>query len=210
MRKQIIVATIATILLSEIPFGEVLTYPIQVLSTIIHEMSHGLAALLTGGKVHSIVINPDFSGHCVTSGGFFMLIASAGYLGTLFFGNLIIRLLDFFKAKNVLFMLTSGILASLLVSHSLFGFVWMVSLSALFIFFALFLDELINKFIVVFLGIQLILNSFYHIADLLVNQEQITDAVLMQRETGIPAVIWVLIWLGLAGYFTYTQIKRLK
>src|SRR5436309_454796 len=43
------------------PVGFVL-YPFRILTTVVHELSHAIAALATGGSVSKIVINPDGSG----------------------------------------------------------------------------------------------------------------------------------------------------
>jgi hypothetical protein len=55
--------------------------------TFLHEASHGLAALLTGGKVLSFTLAPDTSGLCTSAGGFRPLISMAGYMGSCLFGG---------------------------------------------------------------------------------------------------------------------------
>ncbi|MDB5097002.1 MAG: hypothetical protein JWM80_1423 [Cyanobacteria bacterium RYN_339] len=55
--------------------------------TFLHEASHGMAALLTGGRVLSITLQPDTSGVCMSAGGFRPLISMAGYMGSCLFGG---------------------------------------------------------------------------------------------------------------------------
>jgi hypothetical protein len=55
--------------------------------TFLHEASHGLAAILTGGQVERFTIEPDTSGLCYNRGGFQPFIAMAGYMGSCFFGG---------------------------------------------------------------------------------------------------------------------------
>ena len=59
-----------------------LIYPLRLLVTFIHETSHALAAIVTGGELNEFVVNPDGSGFVSVSGGNPILIAPAGYLGT--------------------------------------------------------------------------------------------------------------------------------
>lgn len=63
-----------------------LIYPLRLLVTFIHETSHALAAIVTGGELNEFVVNPDGSGFVSVSGGNPILIAPAGYLGTAIFG----------------------------------------------------------------------------------------------------------------------------
>ena len=67
----------------------VVTYPIRLFVTYVHEAGHSLAALLTGGQVHGFEVSPDGSGVARTSGGNISLILPAGYLGAALFGSLL-------------------------------------------------------------------------------------------------------------------------
>ena len=64
--------------------------PLKLIVVFFHEVSHGMGALLTGGKVNSIFISWDESGYTVTEGGNFMTIASAGYIGCMLWGSLML------------------------------------------------------------------------------------------------------------------------
>lgn len=69
-----------------------LIQPLKLMVVLFHEISHGLVALATGGKVLSIWIAPNEGGGCETEGGMPLLIVSAGYLGSMFFGGMILYL----------------------------------------------------------------------------------------------------------------------
>ena len=58
----LLIATVITIALWFIPYIGIVTYPIRLFVTFIHEGSHVLAALLTGGAVQSLTISADGSG----------------------------------------------------------------------------------------------------------------------------------------------------
>lgn len=55
-------------------------------------LSHGLAALLTGGAFLRFVIFPDGSGLAYTAGGIRWLIIPAGYVGTALVGAALVAL----------------------------------------------------------------------------------------------------------------------
>jgi len=61
-------------------------YPLRILIVFFHELSHGLAALVTGGSIVSLTLTPDEGGLAVTNGGNRFVILSAGYLGSLLVG----------------------------------------------------------------------------------------------------------------------------
>src|SRR5688572_2165632 len=92
----LIIATIVTIALWFIPFADYIVYPIRLFVTFIHESSHAIVAVLTGGSVQSLTISADTSGVVYsapssTIGA--LLVSSAGYLGTTAFGVLMLYLI---------------------------------------------------------------------------------------------------------------------
>ncbi len=69
-----------------------IVYPIKIFVVFLHELGHALAAVLTGGQVISIQIFPDEGGLTTTRGGWPFVILSAGYLGSLLFGGVLLYL----------------------------------------------------------------------------------------------------------------------
>ncbi|WP_428539346.1 M50 family metallopeptidase [Profundibacter sp.] len=80
-----LVITVAILLLWFTP----VIIPLKILIVFFHELSHALAAWLTGGSVDSISISPQMGGTTVTRGGNVFLQMSAGYLGSLLIGVLL-------------------------------------------------------------------------------------------------------------------------
>ena len=54
-----------------------LVYPIKVFVVLLHEISHGLAAMLTGGSISRIEISPQLGGLCYFSGGWELVVRPA-------------------------------------------------------------------------------------------------------------------------------------
>jgi hypothetical protein len=75
-------------------------YPLSLFSTLVHEISHSIAAVGTGGEVTKFVVNTDQSGYARVRGGYMPLIASAGYLGTALFGSIVFYANNRFRHAN--------------------------------------------------------------------------------------------------------------
>lgn len=67
-------------------WNSALVLPIKYLTVFFHELSHGLAAVLTGGSIIRIEVNSNLGGVCWTSGGIRFIVITAGYLGSLIWG----------------------------------------------------------------------------------------------------------------------------
>lgn len=61
-------------------------YPLRMLIVFMHEIAHGIAAVITGGSILAISLSVYEGGHAITQGGNLFLIFSAGYLGSLLLG----------------------------------------------------------------------------------------------------------------------------
>lgn len=92
-RRALVLVALACVLAAPaVPVLDVLAYPLRLLTTSLHEIGHALAALLTGGQVLRIEISPDGSGVTWSSGGWRLLVISAGYMGSTLFGCLLLVL----------------------------------------------------------------------------------------------------------------------
>lgn len=69
--------------------ASIITYPVRLFVTFVHEVGHVLAALLSGGTVEGFTVSPNGSGVAHVRGGNIALIAPAGYLGTALFGAML-------------------------------------------------------------------------------------------------------------------------
>ncbi|MES0489618.1 MAG: M50 family metallopeptidase [Leptospirales bacterium] len=65
--------------------------PFKILVVYLHEISHALGAVFSGGEVSIININLNESGFTQTFGGNFLAIAGSGYLGSILFGSLMLH-----------------------------------------------------------------------------------------------------------------------
>ena len=74
-----------TLALYLIPFGQLLAYPLMLLSTLFHELGHGIAAVAVGGSFESLAIFADGSGVAQHAGGTssvgHAIVAAGGLVG---------------------------------------------------------------------------------------------------------------------------------
>jgi hypothetical protein len=212
----LLLATALSLLLWFLPYAEILAWPFRIFVTFIHEGGHALAAFVTGNSVHSLSVSPDGSGMVYsTDAGLLssMFVSSAGYLGAMTFGALLLWLVRHrVKARAVL--AGSGVLVLLLATF--FGFLaplWNWSLPGLFTLVAgvalpvglfaaaKYLSPRAATFLVSFLAVQCVLNAVFDLRNVLFASaftDAHTDAANMAAATGVPSVFWVLFWIVVA------------
>lgn len=207
--RILLASAFLTVLLYFVPFAGYLTYPLRLLGTFIHEGSHALAAILTGGWVQSISIQPDGSGLTKTIGGIGLIISPAGYLGAMLYGALLVSLIKRGVSGKPL-LLTTGVLVGLvtlgiflgmLFTGNLFGLFWGILLTVALGIAGWKLTPQAASWTAAFIGIQCIMNALYDLGvlfSLTTMGHGANDAANMQHMTWIPAPVWATLWIATA------------
>lgn len=192
-RGLFIIELVLALLLTRIPY---LSVPFKWLESYFHELSHGIATVLSGGLVSHIQLFPNGAGFCFSQGGSPLLIGFAGYFGAACWGYLIYLLATWPRGIRVSF----AFLGALVV---LSGLLWgrdvltLAILAVLAIIFLLPLKLNKNKILMQFLrvvGLMIMLNALASPTVLLGLDGQ-GDAVLLAERSWIPAWVWVSLWL---------------
>jgi Peptidase M50B-like len=216
----LLTAAVLSIVLWFIPFAEILTYPFRIFVTFIHEGGHAIAALLTGNSVQSLSIATNASGETYTSeGGAIsqMFVASAGYLGSMIYGALLLVLIRKTIAARVVLIGSAALVFALTLIYGLIkplisGVPWsgipftLLSGSLLtlgLILIARYAKARVATFFVSFLAVQCVLNALLDLKTVFFLSSPFapsvpTDAVNMANATGIPPLIWAVIWIAIA------------
>ncbi|NWF69453.1 MAG: M50 family metallopeptidase [Chloroflexi bacterium] len=114
-RALLPLAALIVFILWNTPQLSFVLYPFRLFVTYVHEAGHGLAAILTGGRLLEFHVFPDGSGVATTAGGLRAVILPAGYLGAALFGALL-----FFVANRFPFSRTlSAVIGVLLIGFTL-------------------------------------------------------------------------------------------
>ena len=200
--KLLVFASLLTLALWFIPFAGVVTYPIRLFVTYLHEIGHALAALATFGGVNRVALDWSGSGVTFTQGGLGLLISSAGYLTTTVYGS---ALLLFLRRERNAKVAAIGTGALLLLITGLFGgniVAWLAGLvfGAGCLFLGMKGRPKLVHFCMSFLAVQCLLNAFYDLRTVLYlsafDPAFPTDARNMSQATGgfLPPVVWAAGW----------------
>jgi len=212
----LLAATALSVLLWFIPYAELLTYPFRIFVTFVHEGGHALASLLTGGSVLSLSVSTDGSGRVYSMAGgplALMFVSSAGYLGAMSFGALLLVLIRRALAARAVLAASGAFILLLTVVFGFLAPLWNLSMPGLFTLVAgvalplgLFaaarlLGARAATFLVAFLAIQCVLNAVFDLKTLLFLSAltgEHSDAANMAAATGLPQLFWALFWMGVA------------
>jgi hypothetical protein len=197
-----------------------LIYPFRLFVTFVHELSHGLAALLTGGQFIQFTVSTDTSGLAYSAGGWRWLIIPAGYLGAALFGGVLLYLTNR-SSPSGRRALAIGLGLALLAVTLLFARNWTAFIFGGLAGLALLAlgwrgPELGIALGLNFLAIQCSLNGLDSLVGLVRvssgERRVLSDAQSMADLTSIPAVFWALLWSGLAlailGASVYLTLRR--
>lgn len=187
---------------------EYIFYIFTLFVTFLHELGHVMAAIVTGGSAHALQINPDGSGVATTSGGIRGVIEAGGYIGSIIFGNLILRL---GIGKQMTARILVAIIGAFMITSSIIwfstmqSFMFTMAVGIGFIALAKFLAFVSNAILVV-LGSY---SVWYAL-----NDYNVGPSSDLQSFSGvIPPTIWMYVWLGIGIVITlinvYTAIKTI-
>lgn len=185
-------------------FGTLLLYPVTMLVTFLHEFGHAMGAILTGGSVEGLQVNPDGSGYTTTRGGSPGVVLMGGYLGSAILGNILFRIgaRHHHLAQGTLLAMAIFMVFASVVWFESFestGILWIFALSLTFIA----LKTRLDQDVLMFLGLAAVL---YIIQDFSVGPS--SDLAMYEKVVGLfPARVWMYIWLALAALLFYFNLS---
>jgi len=185
--------------------------------TLVHEVSHALAALVLSQEVKHIHLEQDLSGTAFVGGGNKLgnsLIALVGYFGASALGFGLSLLLVFGKYAYFPYVfIPLGVVALVFWIRNLFGAVWTVSQMAVLGGLLYYQQPVL---LILFVGIatwSLVAEAFYSsfivLKLSLSAPKQAGDATLLQKFTSIPAGFWGVVFFVQASYFFLSSIGLL-
>ena len=195
------------LLIKQLPF---ISIPFNWLESYFHEISHGIAAILTGGSISRIQLFTNGSGLCTTQGGMSFFISFAGYAGATIWGWGIYKLASGHQRMALLF---SSLLLLLIIWSIVFWgrdpLTWFIlgSLGLIFLLTIQLKKSHYIQRILQFLGMLILLNSLSSPSYLL-DGKHIGDGATLASMTFIPEFIWVLIWFLIALFALYSLYKQ--
>ena len=172
--------------------------PLKILVVFLHELSHAMTAVFTGGDIISISVSPAQGGEAWTRGGSRFLTLSAGYLGSLLIG---LALLWVALRTNLDRYVMAGLGIILLVITALYmRDLFAISFGAIggiaLLVAARFLPIDVNDLILRVIGLTSMIYVPYDIfSDTIARSSLQSDARMLAEEFGGPTIMWGGMWL---------------
>ncbi len=190
-----------------------LVVPFKILVVLFHELSHALAAILTGGSVLSIELVAQEGGLARTAGGNRFLVLSAGYLGSLLWGGVILLA----AAKSRLDRALTTVLATIVLGAALlwvrpfwgFGFLFTAAAGLALLAVGWKLGHGTNDFLLRLVGLVSLFYALFDIQSDVLSRPEVcnSDAAQLARLTGLPTLFWGILWMlaGLAAAWFFLR-----
>jgi hypothetical protein len=186
--------------------------PLRVFVVLLHEISHGLAAVATGGSVQRIVVHANEGGATYIRGGNAFIILSAGYLGSLLWG---LGMIEAAGARTKVRRNALGglgvfvLLVAAVYVRNLFGFIFAASFGAALVLAAARLRPRGIATVLLVLGLTSALYAVLDIrSDILARPHLESDAHMLATLTGVPTLAWGLLWAGIALVACWFALRR--
>jgi hypothetical protein len=221
--RLLLAALLATLVLWNVPYGWVVLYPFKLFATWLHEMSHGLAMLLTGAGFRKMEIFRDTSGLAFPGGGVSRVaqavVSSAGYMGTAFFGAVFLVLGRTTRGARVILMVLGAVmvLSAALWVRNAFGIAATAAGGAVLVIAGWKAGEDISGFLVNFLAAQSCINAVLDIRVLFGQTMYVngqphgqSDAHTVARMIGGPYWLWAALWLVWSFALFYLALRRVR
>jgi len=173
-------------------------YPLKMFVVLLHEASHALAALASGGLIERIVLDPREGGAAYARGGNSFLMLSAGYLGSLIWGLVLLWAARTkpARARQVVNALAIFVLAvAFAFIRGPFGFLFAAACGAALFVAARKLPQGGLVVLLTMLGLTSALYAILDIRDDILRRPHLpSDAFMLSELTGVPTLVWGFAW----------------
>ncbi len=200
IRLVLAVSVAVTLGLYLLPFGRTLAWPFVLFSTLVHELGHGIAAILVGGRFEALLMWSDASGVATWTAlvGRFghAVIAAGGLIGPAIGGAVCLVAGRRPRTARLSLLVFGGslVLIDVFFVRTLFGVVFVLIVSAAFILIAVYARPWLAQLVTVFIGVQLALSVFSR-GDYLFTAVARTSAGEMPSDVAqIAEALWLPYW----------------
>ena len=193
-------------------WGTPIVYPLKIFVVLLHEISHAMASVATGGGIEKITLNPAEGGACYCFGGNAFITLSAGYLGSLLWGAAMFSAARSDKVKTNWVNGFIGVMVMVLTIFFVrtgFGIVFGLAFGLTMVVISKQMGGAVNRGLLLTLGLTSALYAILDIkSDVLDRPEAVSDARMLADLTGIPTPVWGIIWTSIAIIFSLWLLHR--
>lgn len=187
-------------------------FPLRIFVVLLHEASHALAAMATGGTVERITLNANEGGATYVRGGSAFVMLSAGYLGSLLWGLGFIEIAGAsarVRRRAVAALAIFTLVLATLYVRNLFGFAFTLLFAAGLGVAWRRLGSRGHAAFLLTLGLTSASYALLDIrSDVLRRPHLPSDAAMLGDLTGLPTLFWGLLWIVLAGLACAAALRR--
>ncbi len=187
-------------------------YPLKIFVVLLHEVSHGIAAIATGGSIQRITLDPMQGGACYCPGGNAFLTLSAGYLGSLLWGGLLISVARTNRIRPEWVNALIGVLVvglTLLYVRNGFGFAFGIAFGLAMLMVSRKTGVAVNRTLLLTLGLTSALYAILDIKSDIIDRPNVhSDAQMLSEITGVPTLAWGVLWIVAALAFSGWLLHR--
>ena len=188
LKLAFIAAVVLSLVVPRLPFGRQILYPFALLSTWVHELGHGIAAIIAGGQFNRLEVYSNLGGTAFSSGvqsGMRRAFVSAGGLvGPAVVGGIIIIAGSREETAQYVLAAVAGsvLLSAVLVLRNQFGFVAMTAIGLLLGLVAWKAPVLAKLFVAQLIGIQFCL-ACWGTLDYMFTKDFVRDGYVINSDT---------------------------
>lgn len=213
---KVLVFLVLAIILTKLPIAG--KY-FAVANTLIHEVGHQLASILTLGKAHEIHLFSNTEGVAYSSHQFWIgkfITGLAGYVFSSFMACTFFFLIFKGRYSVVIYILLAILGVSLLFwVRNVYGFFWIITFTAAFVWLLWKAEGLIIEYVVLFLVSIIFIESITSAFEIMYisfkTPLQAGDATSLARLTLlIPAQAWGILFFVQALYFGWLAMRKFK
>jgi len=214
-QKQLLILTL--FLVVAIAFWNTpVIYPVKLFVVMLHEMSHGLMAEIFGGDIIKIQIDYCIGGYCqyTIPDSFFgrLMIASAGYLGSLMWGAIILIAATRTNQDRKISLIIGLVLLVLswfvIKTGETFGIVVTVGFALFMLISFKYLSNTFHDYFLKFVGMISCLYVVIDIKNDLIDRTGVgSDADAIAEMTGVPSLAIGILWFIIALVVVFYTLK---
>lgn len=186
--------------------------PLKILVVFLHELSHGIAGILTGGSIERISLSIHQGGYALIRGGNPFLILTAGYLGSLLLGMLLLTVALRSHADRFVLGLFGGVmlLVTLLYIRDPFPMAFCAGVGLAMLAMARFLERKACDMVLRIIGLTSMIYVPYDIFDDTIRRPGVrSDAYMLAEQFGGTTMMWGGLWLMISVVAIYFCLKNL-
>lgn len=188
------------------------------LNTLIHELGHGIIALILGGKLGKITLNSNSSGSCsTTSKGSFktFLVSISGYTSSALFSYFLFFSIN--KPWNhyiFSFLLIISIISIIFWIRNTYGIIWTIAFIAInfsLIMIPNLINNIGNQFLLIYgliIGLDNLFSTFLLLKISIYEPKNSGDAKNLSKITNIPSFIWAIGFLCFSLWIAYLSFME--